>query len=146
MSLQRLAIAALVVVPIIAFAQDASRPQPKPAATQSRLTDAQLNRLLDRMNGTWKANVDKSVDLLGTSAASAGFTYIKVPERKGIMFRTPEGESFQSLDGKPYKAQVGPNGTVARLAIDEFTVENIVTREGRRTGRNTAYFSPDGKV
>ena len=145
MSLHRFAVAVLVSVPILTFAQGPSRPHPKPSVTP-RLTDVQLNRLLDRMNGTWRANVAKSVDLQGTPASPTGFIYIKDAERKGIKFRTQDGESFQSLDGKPYPAQVSATSTIARLAIDEFTVENIVTRDGKRTSRNTAYFSPDGKV
>jgi hypothetical protein len=144
MSWRRNAVAVLVCLPMVTFAQQSA--PPPPASSTPSLTEAQLYRLLDRMNGTWRINPGKSANLTGAPSSSGGFIYIKLAERKGIQFRTADGESFQGLDGKPYPSQVSPMSAIARLPIDEFTVENRVWRDGRLTSRNTAYFSPDGKA
>ena len=137
----------LLLVPIVTSAQSdspASAVEPRPAP----LTDAQWNRLLDRLNGTWQHNLEKSNYYFLTAppqTAGGGHIYVKDMTRRGITYKSAEGESFQVLDGKPYPSQLTPQpSTVARWPIDEFTVENMTTRQGKPTSILMQFLSPDG--
>ena len=61
-------------------------------------------------------------------------------------YKSSGGESFQVLDGKPYASQLTPEPTtVARWPIDEFTLENVVSRQGRPTTILMQFLAPDGQ-
>ena len=145
MSVRRLLASLLVLIPIVTSAQTGSSGssiQPSPA----QLTDAQWSRLLDRLDGTWRMDVEKSVSFLGPQPqASVDHTYVKDETRKGIVYRSGGGESFQVLDGKPYPSQLTPEPTtVARWPVDEFTVENVTTSPGTPVSILMQFLSPDG--
>src|SRR5438552_2818519 len=107
-----------LMVPMVPFAQATATPAPGQAA--ARLTDEQLTRLLDRMAGTWRLNVEKSVFFVGTPPPSpSGFIYGRAGN-DSIRWTTADGSSIQILDGKAHPGNL-PNQTVARFAIDEFT-------------------------
>jgi len=133
--------------PGVTSAQDGSPSagiQPRPAP----LTDAQWDRLLDRLHGTWRPNLEKSSYFLTAppQTAGGGHIYVKDATRRGITYKSASGESFQVLDGKPYPSQLTPRPTtVARWPIDEFTVENVTTRQGEPRSILMQFLSPDGK-
>jgi len=146
MSVSRLLASLLVLVPIVASAQSGSGGptiDPRPAP----LSDEQWSRLLDRLDGIWRMDLEKSINFLGPPAQTAGeHTYIKDETRRGITYKSSGGESFQVLDGKPYASQLTPEPTtVARWPIDEFTLENVVSRQGRPTTILMQFLAPDGQ-
>ena len=145
MTVRRLLAFLLLLIPIVTSAQSGSSGsaiQPRPA----QLTDAQWSRLLDRLDGTWRLDLEKSVYFLGPPPQnSEDHIYVKDETRRGIMYKSSGGESFQALDGKPYPSQLKPEPTtVARWPIDEFTLENVTTRQGEPASILMQFFSPDG--
>ena len=135
------------LVPIATSAQDGfptSAIQPRPAP----LTDEQWERLLDRLDGAWRLNLQKSSYFLTAPPQNAvgGHIYVKDATRRGITYKSAGGESFQALDGKPSPSQLMPQpSTVARWPIDEFTVENVTTIQGKPTSILMQFLSPDGR-
>jgi hypothetical protein len=137
------------LVPGVTSAQDGAgaAPEPRPAP----LTDAEWGRLLDRLDGTWRLNLEKSTQFLPDGTATRPQTggehiYVKDAKRRGIGYKDATGESFQVLDGKPYPSQLMPQPTtVARWPIDEFTLENLVTRQGKPTSILMQFLAPDGQ-
>ena len=74
----------------------------------AQLTDQQLSRLMDRMAGTWRLNVEKSVFFVGTPPSSpSGFIYSKA-SGNGIKWTTADGSSIQVLDGRRIQ-EIFPN-------------------------------------
>ena len=145
MTVRRLLAFLLLLIPIVTSAQTGSRgsaitPHPAP------LTDAQWSRLLDRLDGTWRINLEKSVFLLAPPPQnSADHIYVKDKTRRGITYKSSGDESFQVLDGQPYPSQLTPQpSTVARWPIDEFTVENVTTIQGKPRSILMQFLSPDG--
>ena len=116
--------------------------EPRPAP----LTDEQWDRLLGRVDGTWRPNLEKSSYFLTAPPETApnGHIYIKDVARRGITYKSVVGESFQVLDGKPYPAQIMPQSTLARWPIDEFTFENVTTIQGKLRRMTMHFHAPDG--
>ena len=147
MSARRLIAAFLLLVPLVAWAQTGSRGseiQPRPAP----LTDEQWERLLDRLDGVWQLNLEKSVYFLTAppQGAPAGHIYVKDVARRGITYRSAGGESFQALDGKHHPSQLAPGSTtVARWPVDEFTLENLTSTDGKPTQILMQFLAADGQ-
>lgn len=147
MSVLRLLAAILLLVPIVTWAQTDSRGsdiQPRPAS----LTDEQWERLLDRLDGAWQLNLEKSVYFLSAppQGAPAGHVYVKDVTRRGITYKSAGGESFQALDGQPHSSQLTPQSTtVARWPIDEFTLENLTSTDGKARQILMQFLAPDGQ-
>ena len=144
MSVRRICVSVLLV-PIVTSAQSGSgtpaiNPRPAP------LTDEQWSRLLDRLNGTWQLDLEKSSYFLTAPPQNAGggHIYVKDVTRRGIAYTSAAGESFQVLDGKPYPMQGAAQATVARWPIDEFTLENVTAVQGKPTSILMQFLSPDG--
>ena len=146
MSVRRLLATVLLLVPIVTSAQTGSRGsaiQPRPAP----LTDEQWDRLLDRLDGTWRLNLQKSNYFLTAPPQNTGggHIYVKDATRRGITYKSAGAESFQALDGKPYPSQLTPQpSTVARWPIDEFTLENLTTIQGKPRSILMQFLSPNG--
>jgi hypothetical protein len=145
MTVRRLLASLLLLVPVVTSAQTGSHGSaitPRPAP----LTDGQWTRLLDRLDGTWRLDPEKSVNLLGPSPVNSGeHIYVKDETRRGITYKSSGKESFQVLDGKAYPSQLTPQpSTVTRWPIDEFTVENVTTMQGKPRSILMQFLSPDG--
>ena len=145
MSVSRLLASLLLLIPIVTSAQTDSRGaaiQPSPAP----LTDAQWGRLLDRLDGRWRLNLEKSIYYLSPAPQNVSeHIYVKDETRRGIAYISGGRESFQVLDGTPSTMQPAPQqSTVARWPIDEFTVENVTTSEGKPRSILMQFLSPDG--
>jgi hypothetical protein len=111
--------------------------------TPSHLTPEEFERLMNRAMGTWILNRAKSTIMSGDALGMPeGFVYERTEDRKGVKFTRPDqpGTTVQMYDGKPY----GTTRTIARIPIDEFTIDNIMGENGRRLGHNTQVYSPDG--
>ena len=81
MSVHRLVASLLLLVPIVTSAQSGSvtpaiRPQPAP------LTDEQWDRLLERLDGSWQLDLDKSSYFLTAPPQSAGGGHIYVKDTR----------------------------------------------------------------
>jgi hypothetical protein len=110
--------------------------------TPNRLTQEEFDRLYNRAMGTWRLNRDKSTIFSGdTLGVPNGYIYSPTDDRKGVKFTSASRTTVQQWDGKAY----GEPNTIARAPIDEFTIDNVVGSNGRRTGRNTQIYAPDGK-
>ena len=108
------------------------------------LTPDAYERFYNRYVGTWKANISKSVYLVGERPTEGrSHTYSPIPGRKGIRYN---GDAIHLLDGKEYPTSTkDSSSTVIREVLDEFTIVTTVKRNGRVTGRNTFVVSPDGR-
>ena len=115
------------------------------------LTEDEFDRLYERMTGVWVRQPDKSTstrgapaDLLIVTYAADGERAIKYTNRRIV----PGGQetitsSRQVLDGQDYPTTSG-DLSIARMPLDEFTIETTARRDGTLTGRNTQFFSADG--
>ena len=118
-----------------------------------RLTADEFQRLYERMTGIWARRPDKSTytrsapsDRLYVIYEAAGDQAIKYTNRLFL----PDGQetttsSSQVLDGRDYPTAPDSDLAIARLPLNEFTVDTTGRRGGRLTGRNTQFFSADGQ-
>lgn len=129
----------LLVLPGAALAQNKTT---DPGGTPGNLTPDEYERFVKRVDGTWILNRSKSTLMSGEALdVPEGFIYKVTPDRKGVHFTRGQAATiFQTLDGKPS----GTTSTIARVPLDEFTLENISGNSGRRTIRTTQFYSPDG--
>jgi hypothetical protein len=129
----------LLAVPALALAQGRTT---DPSLKPNRLTQEEFDRLYSRAMGTWRLNREKSTIFSGdTLGVPNGYIYSPTEDRKGVKFTSASGRSVQQWDGKAY----GETTTIARAPIDEFTIDNVVSRDRHRTARNTQVYAPDGK-
>jgi hypothetical protein len=129
----------LFAIPVVAIAQTRTT---APSLTPNQLTPAEFDRLYTRAMGTWQLNKNKSTIFSGDNlGVPNGYIYAPTEDRRGVKFTSASGTSVQQWDGKAY----GEGTTIARAPIDEFTIDNVVSRNGRRTARNTQVYAPDGK-
>ena len=144
MTVRRILASLLLLIPVVTSAQTGSHGSaitPRPAP----LTDEQWTRLLDRLDGTWRLDLEKSVNFLGPRPEnSPEHIYVKDETRRGITYKSSDRESFQVLDGKAYPGHNAGVATVARWPIDEFTVENVTTMQGKPRSILMQFLSPDG--
>lgn len=135
-----------IVLLLIALPGAAALAQSKnlaPGGTPAQLTPDEYERLMTRIEGAWVFNRAKSTAMVGESLpVPEGYTYRIGPDRKGVYFTSAgaSSSSYAAFDGKPHGS---PRG-FARFPIDEFTVENIGSENGRRRSSNTQFYSPDG--
>jgi hypothetical protein len=135
----RTALLLLLVCPVLALAQGKTTSQ---SVTPNDLTQEEFARLHNRAMGTWRLNRDKSTIFSGdTLGVPNGYIYSPTEDRKGVKFTSGSRTTVQQWDGKAY----GEPNTIARAPIDEFTIDNVVGSNGRRTGRNTQIYAPDGQ-
>lgn len=130
----------LLALPGLARAQHKTT---APGGTPNQLAPEEYERLMTRVEGTWILNRAKSTLMSGdTLGVPEGYVYKLRPDHKGVYFTNSGGPttSFQMYDGKAY----GEKSTIARLPIDEYTIDNITGADGKRRGRNTQVYSPDG--
>ncbi len=130
----------LLALPALALAQGKTT---DPFVPMGSLSQEETARLYNRALGTWRLNRDKSTIISGdTLGVPPGYVYSPTEDRKGVNFKSGSSNttSVQMWDGKPY----GEKSTIARSPIDEFTIDNVLASNGRRTGRNTQIYSTDG--
>ena len=117
-----------------------------------QLTEDEFQRLYDRMTGIWALQPDKSTDTGGDPPGRMYVIYEADGDR-AIKYTNrrvrPDGQETTSvtrqvLDGRDYPIPSG-DGSIARLPVDEFTIETTTKLAGRLTGRNTQFFSADGQ-
>ena len=118
-----------------------------------RLTADEFDRLYERITGIWARRPDKSTytrsapsDRLYVIYEAAGDRAIKYTNRLFL----PDGRqtttsSSQVLDGRDYPTAPDSDRAIARLPLNEFTVDTMARRAGKLTGRNTQFFSADGQ-
>lgn len=134
-------IALLAAWPVVASMQHKTT---APGGIPNQLTSEEFERLMTRAMGTWVVNWHKSTIMSGdTLGVVDRYLYERTADGKGVkVTRGDERTSLvQNFDGKPYGP---PARTVARIPIDESTIDNVIGVDGRRQGRNTHVFSPDG--
>ena len=143
-------LAALLVLtlPGLAVAQGKTT---APGGTPNQLSSEEFERLMTRAMGTWILNRQRSILMSGnTFGVPEGYLYVRTDDGKGVKFTNSGGPttSIQYYDGKAYGGVTTSGGTtgstIARMPIDEFTIDNITGSDGRRRGRNTQVYSPDG--
>lgn len=135
-----IAVALFVMLPAGAFAQSKTTAL---GGMPNQLAPDEYERLMKRVEGTWILNRAKSTLMSGdTLGVPEGYVYKLRPDRKGVYFTGSRGTSMQMYDGKPYA--YGEKNTIARLPIDEYTIDNITGADGKRRGRNTQVYSADG--
>lgn len=123
----------------VGFAQGTT----EPSLTPGTLSPAEHARLLTRVVGTWRLNREKSIILNGdTLGVPNGYIYQPSADGKSVTFISNNGTSVQYYDGKAYGRDGG--NTIARAPLNEFTIDNVLGRNGRRSGRNTQMYSEDG--
>lgn len=115
----------------------------------AQIPDTQIDKLYARVIGTWELNLAKSSYPNGGAPKKQTIYYEKLDgAARGIKFSetivNAEGKeqkiaSNQYLDGREY-------GGLARVPVDEFNMDTLGKRDGKITTRNTANFTPDGKV
>ena len=130
----------LLALPGVALAQNKTT---APGGTPNQLAPEEFERLLKRVAGTWILNRSKSTIMSGDAfGVPEGYVYELTDDRKGVRFTSGGGPvtTVQMYDGKAYCEK----STIARLPMDEFTIDNITGADGRRRGRNTQVYSPDG--
>src|SRR5258706_11595088 len=136
-------IAIAVLLTLIAAAAPHAQEKATDCGAPPTLTDAQFERLVQRLVGHWRMNVEKS-SFLGKPQAQRSYTYSRA-EGKGLRYAPTGGnQSIQCMDGKAYG---GPGaGSISRTPVNEFQVENLISSNGRVTTHNTQFISPDGTV
>ena len=153
---------ALVGLPLgglaaVATSTQVARVQAQEAASGThdtpRLADDEFQRLYERMTGIWARRPDKSTytrsapsDRLYVIYEAAGDRAIKYTNRLFL----PDGRqtttsSSQVLDGRDYPTAPDSDRAIARLPLNEFTVDTTARSAGKLTGRNTQFFSADGQ-
>jgi hypothetical protein len=129
----------LLACPALASAQGKTTSQ---SLIPNDLTQEEFGRLHNRAMGSWRLNRDKSTIFSGdTLGVPNGYIYSSTEDQKGVKFTSGSRTTVQQWDGKAY----GEPNTIARAPIDEFTIDNVVGSNGRRTGRNTQIYAPDGQ-
>lgn len=123
------------------------------ARDAARLGTEEFQRLYERMTGIWARRPDKST--LTTAAPNNRLYVIYEAEGERAIKYTnrlfdADGQetttsSSQVLDGRDYLATPSGDLSIARLPLDEFTVETTARRGGSLTGRNTQFFAADGQ-
>jgi hypothetical protein len=117
-----------------------------------RLTDAEFQRLYDRMTGIWDFQGDKSTYTRG-EPPKRWYVIYEADGDKAIKYTNrscdTDGQeivrvSRQVLDGADY-ARSGSDTSIARLPVDEFTISTTIRNAGTLTARNTQFFSADGQ-
>lgn len=121
-----------------------------PGGTPGHLSSEEYERLMKRAMGTWILNRQRSILMSGdTFGVPEGYNYVRTDDGKGVKFTNAGGPttSIQYYDGKAYSGDtiaLGTGSSIARIPIDEFTIDNITGADGRRRGRNTQVYAPDG--
>ena len=118
-----------------------------------RLGPEEFQRLYERMTGIWARRPDKSTyttdvpnNRLYVIYEADGERAIKYTNRLfGADGQETTTSSRQVLDGRDYPATPDGDLSIARLPMDEFTVDTTAWRDGRLTGRNTQFFAADGQ-
>ena len=153
---------ALVGLPLgglaaVATSTQVARVQAQEAASGThdtpRLADDEFQRLYERMTGIWARRPDKST--YTRSARPTGCTSSTKPPATGrsstrigcfsLTVRQTTTSSSQVLDGRDYPTSPDSDLAIARLPLNEFTVDTTARRAGKLTGRNTQFFSADGQ-
>lgn len=116
-----------------------------------QLTADEFRRLYDRVTGIWAFRIDKST-FIGDERPPVSQIVIYEPDGDRAIKYTnrhfgPDGKeiivvSRQVLDGKYHLA---PGRSIARMPIDEFTLETTVMRDGRLVSRSTQVYAADGR-
>lgn len=119
---------------------------PADACVPTPVTPEQFDRMYKRLMGKWRLVPEKSTFLTGGPPKNpSSFLYEPAPDQ-ALKFTNENGASVARFDGKVYDAAPTIPGTrLARVLLDEFTVENVLHRGGRVTGRNLQYYLPDGR-
>ena len=119
-----------------------------------QLTEDEFQQLYGRITGIWDFQPEKST-----------YTRGDPPERLYVIYGADGGRAIkywnrrlqadgqeettrvsrQVLDGRDYPTSPSGDVSIARLPLDEFTIETTSTRTGRLSGRNTQFFSADGQ-
>src|SRR5262245_46764653 len=109
------------------------------------LTPEQFDRMYKRLMGKWRLVPDKSTFFVGSAPKNPNsFIYTPAPDQ-ALGFANENGASAAKFDGKLYDASPTIPGTMlARILHDEFTVENVLSRNGKVTARNLQYYAPNG--
>lgn len=150
---------ALILVAAMAFIA----PQVLTGQQPATPTEAQVERLLQRMLGTWRLNVAKSQYLVDAPPQQSFVTYGPAKEKWGITYSRRRVEAdgsqvnlpgldVQVLDGKE-RAYTSPSLAIVRRPIDEFTAEALHYVKDPSIppgfgfyGRSRQVFAPDGKT
>ncbi len=136
-----------LVGPVQVQAQEAASGAPAP-----QLTDAEFQRLYDRMTGIWDFQPDKSTYTRG-EPPQRWYVVYEADGDKAVKYTNRSFDadrqetvrvSRQVLDGKGY-SRPDSDTAIARQPVDEFTINTTVTNAGRLTSRNTQFFSADGQ-
>src|SRR5439155_24187596 len=133
----------LALLPFAAAAESA----PSEACGPAALTPEQFDRMYKRLMGKWRMNIAKSTFLTGNPPKNpSSFIYTAEPDN-ALGFKNENGKTAQKFDGKFTDASPTIPGTMlARVLLDEFTVENILMRNGKVANRNMQIYAPDGTV
>jgi hypothetical protein len=109
------------------------------------LTPQQFDRMYMRLMGKWRLVPEKSTFFVGNPPKNpSSFIYTPAPEQ-ALRFTNENGASVQKFDGKLYDGSPTIPGTMlARILHDEFTVENVLNRNGKVTARNMQIYAPNG--
>jgi hypothetical protein len=129
------------LLPAVSFAEAAPDTGCAPAA----LTPAQFDRMYKRLMGKWRLVPEKSTFFVGSAPKNpSSFVYAPAPDQ-ALGMTNENGASVAKFDGQLYNAAPTIPGTMlARILHDEFTVENVLNRNGKVTARNLQYYLPDG--
>ena len=130
--------------------------QEAPSGTRDapQLTEDEFQRLYDRITGIWDFQPDKST-YTRADPPTRLYVFYEADGGKAIKYWNrrlqPDGQeettgvSRQVLDGRDYPTTPSGDVSIARLPLDEFTIETTSTRAGRQSGRNTQFSSADGQ-
>ena len=118
------------------------------------LSDEEFERLMSRMMGTWELQVDKSTVTSGLTLRKQTVTYERASDNS-ISFTSQgiaaEGAEFkdwgtQVFDGKLYQMKgTASNRAARKTPVDEFTIVNQITQDGKPFARSALVFSADGQ-
>ena len=140
--------AGLSIAPTPIHAQETSSSSPR---IVPRLTDAEFQRLYDRVTGIWDFQPDKSSS---TQAEGRGRTYVIYgPDGdKAIKYTNrsldDDGQVVTTVSRQvlgPDYSKMDDDRMISRLPLDEFTVESTIKNGGTLLSRNIQFFSLDGQ-
>ena len=124
------------------------------AAQETSLSGEEFERLMSRMMGTWELQVDKSTVTSGLTLRKQTVTYERASDNS-ISFTSQgiaaEGAEFkdwgtQVFDGKLYQMKgTASNRAARKTPVDEFTIVNRITQDGKPFARSALVFSADGQ-
>ena len=118
-----------------------------------RLTDVEFQRLYERMTGIWARRPDKST-YTGSAPPDRLYVIYEAGGDRGIKYTnrmfSPDGRettssSSQVLDGRDYPTAPDSDRAIARLPLNEYTIDTTARRAGKLTARNTQFFDADGQ-